>query len=150
MSDQPVQIPKVFSKDAIAALGADAKAVLIDVRTPAERIFVGAPDLSSIGKEALSVPVKNFNFETNSFSNSGDFVPTIEEKIPDKSTPLYFICRAGGRSTEGARLMHARGYTNLFDVTDGFEGPFINAENCKQRRTAQGWKNTPECPWKQS
>lgn len=46
--------------DAYAILEEDKSAVLVDVRTKAEWTYVGAPDLSSIGKETIFVEWQQF------------------------------------------------------------------------------------------
>jgi len=75
-----------------------------------------------------------------------NFGQALERACPDKSAALYFLCRSGARSLAAAREMRARGYTRVFNVKDGFEGP-PDAEG--HRGTLAGWK-AEGLPWRQT
>lgn len=36
-----------------------------------------------------------------------------------KDEPIYIICRSGNRSAQAAQILSDRGYTEVYDVTDG-------------------------------
>lgn len=46
----------------------------------------------------------------------------IEEKIPDKNTCIVIGCALGGRSAIGAQKLLALGYTNIYNLSCGYEG----------------------------
>ena len=121
------------------ALKENSGSVLVDVRTDAELNFVGEPDLSFLEKEIIHIPWVTFP----SGQKNSNFLQKLRERVPDKSTPTYFICRSGVRSLYAAALATKEGYTKSFNVSEGFEGS-INSEN--HRGTVSGWK-VSGLPW---
>ena len=119
--------------DAWALLAGEESAELIDVRTDAEWVFVGRPDLSALGKQVRFVPWQFF--PTGQLNP--DFVRQIEALELSKEQPLLFICRSGQRSAAAAKAMTAAGYGPCYNVAEGLEGD-RNAEG--HRAAAGGWK----------
>ena len=119
--------------DAWALLAGEESAELIDVRTDAEWVFVGRPDLSALGKQVRFVPWQFFSF----FQQNPDFVRQIEAVELSKEQPLLFVCRSGQRSAVAAKAMTAAGYGPCYNVAEGFEGD-CDAEG--HRGAAGGWK----------
>lgn len=132
--------------DAFQALSDDPKAVLVDVRTQAEWSFVGVPDLGPLGREAVFAQWQTFP----GGAPNQDFVAELDATLrglgADGETPVYFLCRSGGRSRSAAIAMTAAGYRNCFNVSDGFEGPLDDAGH---RGQVGGWKQQG-LPWRQS
>jgi rhodanese-related sulfurtransferase len=62
-----------------------------------------------------------------------------------KNNLLYLICRSGQRSYNAAKLLLDNGFTNCFNVIDGFEGE-LNQQ--KKRSLIDGWKYN-NLPWRQ-
>ena len=136
----------VNSQEAFSELSNQQNATLVDVRTQAEWAFVGVPDLRPIAKEPLLV-------EWQGFPSSGpnpEFVAAVSDQLVkkglDQSAPIYFLCRSGARSQAAAIALTQAGYTQCFNISDGFEGP-LDAEG--HRGTQSGWKATG-LPWVQS
>jgi rhodanese-related sulfurtransferase len=50
------------------------------------------------------------------------FVAAVMEKIQDKNTPIYTLCRTGFRSVLAANLLADAGYTQVRNVWEGFVG----------------------------
>ena len=127
-------------------LAEDGDALLVDVRSQAEWTFVGVPDLSSIGKEALLVEWQGYP----GMLRNADFVSQLRRALGSRGvgpeTALYFLCRSGGRSAAAAAAMAAVGYHNCFNVADGFEG---RLDGTRHRGGVEGWKATG-LPWVQS
>ncbi|CAN0524306.1 unnamed protein product, partial [Laminaria digitata] len=73
-------------------------AVLVDVRTKAEWNFVGIPDLSEAGKEPVLIEWQVFP----TMDVNASFVDAVIAAAPDKSQPIYFLCRPGARSRSAA------------------------------------------------
>ncbi len=117
-------------------------AVLIDVRTPVEWTFSGEPDLGSIGKETLKLSWKVFP----SYAVNDTFSASVNALALPKNAPLFFLCRTGGRSLDAACAIAAEGYTQCYNVTDGFEGPL---DASRHRGTVAGWKAS-NLPWGQA
>ena len=124
------------------ALGQNANAQLIDVRTLAEWSFAGVPLLDSLNKTVKTISWKFYpNFDLNP-----RFIEQLEAAVPDKSAPLYFLCKTGGRSADAAIAATAAGYSQCFNITGGFEGD-INTNH--QRGQVNGWKAS-RLPWQQA
>ena len=88
--------------EAWALLVAEPTAQLLDVRTHAEWRFVGAPELSGIGRKIHFVEWQTFPAMTQ----NPDFVTKAGEALgSDKKAPVLFLCRSGGRSQAAAAAM---------------------------------------------
>ena len=128
--------------DVVAAWDAvknSANAVLVDVRTQAEWNFVGVPDLSSADKQPVMVEWQVFpTMDVNS-----SFVDAVAAAAPDKTAPIYFLCRSGARSKSAAIAMTQAGYSECYNIAQGFEGPH-DAE--QHRGSTDGWK-AHGLPW---
>ncbi|PZP86624.1 MAG: sulfurtransferase [Azospirillum brasilense] len=123
----------VSPAEAWEAVSAHPQATLVDVRSHAEWLFAGLPDLSALGKDVVTVSWKLYpNFDLNP-----QFIAQLEAAAPDKSAPLYFLCKTGGRSTDAAIAATAAGYAQCYNITGGFEG---DMNNQRQRGTINGWK----------
>jgi rhodanese-related sulfurtransferase len=123
------------------ALKADPQAQLVDVRTDVEWNFVGVPDLAPAGKQAVLLPWQTYpTMQRNS---------AFEEQLTKAGfTPdhhIYFICRSGARSMAAAEAAQAAGFTHVYNVADGFEGP---VDSDGHRGNAAGWK-AEGLPWRQ-
>lgn len=136
----------VSPQDAFERLGGDADCVLIDVRTRAEWAFVGVCNLEACGKTPLLVEWQRYP----DMAVNEDFVGEVEAAMagdvgsasPDRS--LLFLCRSGVRSVAAAQAMTASGYTQSFNVTQGFEGVLDD----EGHRGVGGWK-AQGLPWMQ-
>jgi rhodanese-related sulfurtransferase len=123
------------------ALKADPAAQLCDVRTDAEWNFVGIPDLDAIGREPVLIPWQVYP----SMQRNGDFVDHLRQAGLSSETPVYFICRSGARSMAAAQAAAAAGFTSVYNVAEGFEGP---PDHYGHRGTVSGWK-VAGLPWRQ-
>ncbi len=122
-------------------LSEDERAQLVDVRTRPEWMFVGLPDLTSLGKRALLQSWQVFP----AMEVDAEFATAIGVQIADRDTPLLFICRSGGRSRAAAAAMAAAGYRRCYNVAEGFEG---NPDAERHRGKTGGWK-AAGLPWVQ-
>lgn len=132
--------------DAFAALESEPSATLVDVRTEAEWLYVGTPDLSALEKKPVLI-------EWQSYPNMAidpHFIErlnaTLKARGLDPEAPLYFICRSGVRSRSAAIAMTEAGWRHCFNVSDGFEGP---RDIVGHRGKDRGWK-AAGLPWAQS
>lgn len=141
-------ISEVGPKEAWDILGNDLSAVLVDVRTQAEWMFVGLPDLGPLGKSAIQVEWKSFPSMVENPSFLSELAQHLGESAPSK---MLFICRSGGRSLSAAKAV-ARSYAQsgqpvtCVNVAEGFEG---DLDATKHRGTHSGWK-ARGLPWRQS
>lgn len=110
----------------------DSSGVLVDVRTDAEREWVG------IVPGALALPLKQWP----GMQVSADFDECLKQLPAGKK--LLMLCRSGIRSIAAARRAAALGL-EAYNVLEGFEGdPDING----QRGRTGGWR-FHGLPWKQ-
>ncbi len=131
----------VTPDSAYEALATDPDAVLVDVRTQTELVYVGLPDLSGIGKRVVVV-----EWTTYPHGRRDDtFVDQLGEAGLDPSHPVYFLCRSGSRSRGAAIVATAAGYTQAYNVGSGFEG---SVDEHGHRGNANGWK-AAGLPWRQ-
>jgi rhodanese-related sulfurtransferase len=129
--------------EAWALLSREPTAQLVDVRTTAEWSFVGAPDLSSIGRRLHCLEWQVFP----SMAANPGFVAQARAALGDKKdAPVLFLCRSGARSRAAAMAMTGAGYTKSFNIADGFEG---DLDEERHRGRHNGWK-AAGLPWKQT
>lgn len=108
-------------------------AKLVDVRTRPELELVGhIPDTVHI--EWAFYPDMNSN---------PDFVAQLSRQI-DHEALVMFICRTGGRSHNAAAAATQAGFSNCYNVLEGFEGAMdhVSGQRCK----INGWK-VAGLPW---
>jgi rhodanese-related sulfurtransferase len=119
-------------------LEANPKAVLIDVRTEPEWAFVGMPAVDNL----IRLAWQNYpDMKVNA-----DFVSTIEAQGLSRDTEILCICRSGARSASAAAALTRAGFSNCWNVAEGFEG---NRDSDGHRGTVGGWK-AAGLPWTQS
>jgi rhodanese-related sulfurtransferase len=124
-------IRDISPRETWQALEQTPEACLVDVRTPEEWQFIGIPDISALGKQVALV----------SWQVAGGLNDRFMEELKaagiSKTQPIYFICRSGARSLSAATAAAAEGYTTVFNVADGFEGP---PDATGHRGSVAGWK----------
>ncbi|MDP1977557.1 rhodanese-like domain-containing protein [Undibacterium sp.] len=120
----------VTPEEAYALLQNDSKILLVDVRTNAERDWVGRVNIS----EAQHLAVQ-WSLYPGGTPNP-DFLAQLQASVPDKTNVILFLCRSGVRSRHGAKLATENGYANCFDILQGFEG---DKDEQGHRKTTGGW-----------
>ncbi|MCC7273940.1 MAG: rhodanese-like domain-containing protein [Alphaproteobacteria bacterium] len=131
----------VSSQDAWRLLAEDPRAVLVDVRTRPEWMFVGVPDLSTIGKRASFLSWQVFP----TMEVAGDFADALAKAGVGKDQTVLFLCRSGARSRAAAIAATNAGFGRAFNIADGFEGP---PDGERHRGRITGWK-AAGLPWVQ-
>src|SRR5471032_906457 len=112
-------------KDAWALVQAGG-AVLVDVRTAEERKFVGfIPDSLHVAWATGT-----------SLTRNPRFVRELEAKT-GKDTVVLLLCRSGNRSAQAADAAAKAGFTQVFNVLEGFEGELDDAQ---RRGASHGWR----------
>jgi len=119
-------------QEAYELLRINADAKLVDVRSRAELELVGrVPNATGI----------EWAFYPGMVANS-DFAAQLTAQV-DKNAFVIFMCRTGGRSHNAAVIAQQLGFTQAFNMIEGFEGE-ANAD--KQRTQINGWKHAG-LPW---
>ena len=123
----------------------EREAQLVDVRTMAEWNFVGVPDLSGIGRQAVLCEWQHFPPSANPA-----FVDQVSQALKStghrQGAALLFLCRSGARSRAAAIAMTQAGFGPCFNIADGFEG---SLDGERHRGHAGGWKAVG-LPWIQT
>jgi rhodanese-related sulfurtransferase len=112
-----------------------AGAALVDVRTTAERHFVG----SVPGSEPI---------EWTTYPK-GERNPTFLEQLEEaaaKDSPVLFLCRSGVRSHNAAIAATEAGWKEAYNILEGFEG---DKDPEQHRGHVGGWRKAG-LPWIQS
>ena len=136
-----LNIKNITSIECFNKLSEISNSYLIDIRTKPEWEFIGVPDLSSLNKKTIFISWHMYpEMKINSL-----FENQITESNIKKNDNLFLICRSGSRSSDAAEFLTYHGFTNCFNVKDGFEGE-IGPNH--QRSTINGWKYC-KLPWKQ-
>lgn len=104
-------------------------AVLVDVRTRGEWDTIGVPDTSSINQTT------HFIEWSTAFGPNPDFLTELRAAAGNPNVPVLFLCRSGARSIGAAQDATAAGFTQAFNVLEGFEGDLDAAGG----RTVNGW-----------
>ena len=112
-----------------ALLQANPGAILVDVRTNAERDWVGRVAINASQHAAVQWT------QYPGGTPNPDFLSQLAQ-IAEKGTVLVFLCRSGVRSQHAATLATQHGYSNSFDILEGFEG---NKDADGHRKTVGGW-----------
>lgn len=126
-------------KQAWEILQQNPDAVLVDVRTQPEWVFVGVPDLSSIGKRAAFIPWQMFP----SMQVNGEFTKQFQAAGAKPDAPVLLLCRSGARSRAAAIALTQAGFARAYNIAGGFEGPH---DGQKHRGAKDGWK-ADGLPW---
>jgi rhodanese-related sulfurtransferase len=119
----------VTPQEANELLSSNPEVKLVDVRTNAERDWVGRP----------AVPANQHAAVEWSVYPGGAPNPRFMEQlaeVADKKTVILFLCRSGVRSRHAATLATEQGYENCFDILEGFEG---DKDAQGHRKTVGGW-----------
>lgn len=122
-------------------LKSDPKAKLVDVRTQAEWVYVGIPDLAPLGKQPVLVSWQVFPTMTRNEA----FAEQLKSQGIGPDDTVLFLCRSGVRSKAAAELVTGLGYGAAYNVLDGFEGQL---DEVRHRGTSGGWKASG-LPWAQ-
>jgi rhodanese-related sulfurtransferase len=117
------------------ALASNGDAVLVDVRSIEERVFVG--------RVAGSVHVPWAS--GTALTRNPRFVRELEAKLKGKQQPVLLLCRSGRRSVLAAQEAAKAGFALTFSVLEGFEG---DADERQQRGHRNGWR-WHGLPWTQ-
>ncbi len=129
----------ITPKDAWTLLQTNHETILVDVRSQAELDWVGYVDLFDD---------RWIHIEWNVYPNNSrnpEFLELLEEAV-NKNQTLLFLCRSGVRSHHAATFASEHGYTQAFNILEGFEGE-KNPQGHRGR--SGGWKHA-NLPWLQS
>lgn len=108
---------------------------IVDVRTRAE--------LDYVGRIPGSVEIEWQHYPGG--QPNGNFLTELRRQV-DAEALVMFICRSGARSHAAAAQAAASGYTQCYNVIEGFEG---DRDAQGHRNSVGGWR-VAGLPWYQS
>lgn len=123
------------------------KVKIIDCRTPEEYVYVGHAAMAYNIPSKLWTGVWNAEKKDYDLKENPDFEVSAKEKFQPTDT-LMVMCRSGHRSAESVNRLFKAGFTNVYNIVDGFEGDKIKDEESyfDGKRMKNGWKNSG-APW---
>lgn len=136
------------AEDAHRALEADPGIVFVDVRGPREVEFVGIAE----GTDAnVPVKIKTTDYVAKkkgyAWRDNPDFVAQVDAILAregkTRADPVFVQCRSGGRSKMAAQKLIDAGYSQVYNLVEGFEG---GKDKASGHRTVAGWRNS-DLPW---
>ena len=119
------------------------RAVLIDVRSSMEYLFVGH------ARGSVHVPW----IDAPSWTVNPNFVTEVRKVMLGgigigehaDDAPVLLICRSGKRSLEAGKLLIENGFMEVYNIAEGFEGELDSQHH---RSTTGGWRYHG-LPWEQ-
>ncbi|HEY5720531.1 MAG TPA: rhodanese-like domain-containing protein [Gammaproteobacteria bacterium] len=138
-----VKLKHLNPKQAAQVLHDNPRAVLVDIRSTMEFLFVGHP------KGALHIPW----MDEPEWTVNPDFVRRVRELMlggaicdgAEGCAPIILICRSGKRSIEAGNKLLEAGFREVYNVLEGFEG---DLDDDHHRSTLGGWRFAG-LPWEQ-
>ncbi len=130
-------------QDALEMLETHPQAVLVDIRSSMEFLFVGHP------KGAVHVAW----IDEPDWIVNPHFVTEIRQLLlggatcvtSDACAPVILICRSGKRSLEAGKALIRDGLKSVYHVDEGFEG---DLDDQHHRSSRGGWR-FHGLPWEQ-
>ena len=136
------ELQSLSPKEALQICQDNSRALLIDVRSSMEYLFVGHP----VG--AIHVPW----IDEPDWVVNPSFVTDIRKLIlggmsedAGSSVPIVLICRSGKRSKEAGLKIIEAGFVNVYNIEEGFEGELDD----KHHRSSMGGWRYHGLPWEQ-
>jgi rhodanese-related sulfurtransferase len=138
-----LQAQPLPAEQAHELLNKNPRAVLIDIRSTMEYLFVGHPT-SSIHVAWIDEPDWTVN---------PHFVTDVRKIMLGGATshddiggaPVILICRSGKRSIDAGKSLLESGFSDVYYVNEGFEG---DLDESRHRGTNGGWRFRG-LPWEQ-
>ena len=136
------EVKSINPEQAWQLLQDDPKAILVDVRSNMEFLFVGHPT------GAVHIPwIDEPDWDINP-----DFVRQIQKLVlgglshsGKGNVPIVLICRSGKRSLEAGLALIEHGFNNVYNIDEGFEGEL---DEHHHRSSTGGWR-FHGLPWEQ-
>ncbi len=136
-------LKEISPRQAWDIINADPRAVLVDIRSSMEYLFVGHPR-GAVHVAWIDEPDWDIN---------PDFAREIKKLMlgglsaadAGGEAPVILICRSGKRSKEAGDLLVSEGLSNVYHIDEGFEG---ERDDNHHRSTVGGWRFRG-LPWEQ-
>lgn len=123
--------------------------LFIDVRTQQELHYAGIADPIDANIpyrfDTLDWKMKSDGIRgTFRKRRNPDFAAAVSNALQsrglDKSSPVIIMCTSGVRATYAARVLHKKGFGEVYIQVEGFEGIKAESGVHKGKRSVAGWK----------
>ena len=113
---------------------------ILDVRSPAEYFFVGHAPM------AVNIPSVYFEWDAARGVMNETDNPQFESQVTkrfQKDQTILIMCRSGSRAAVAVNRLAEKGFKDVYNITDGFEGDKVKDKQSvyKGKRLRNGWKN---------
>ena len=138
-----IEVQSLSPTEAWNFIQENQRAVLIDVRSSMEYLFVGHPR-GSVHVPWIDEPdwIVNPNFVTEVRKV---MLGGVGMDNHGSDAPVVLICRSGKRSLEAGKLLISKEFIEVYNVSEGFEGELDDSHH---RSTLGGWR-FHGLPWEQ-
>lgn len=123
-------------REAWALVQTQPDALFVDVRMEIESLYVGRPP------GVQNIPWYEY---PDLSPNPGHFAQAVLREAGGTARTVVLICRSGKRTLDAGAALKAVGFTDLVNVTHGFEGEL---DDRFHRSTVSGWR-FEGLPWEQ-
>jgi rhodanese-related sulfurtransferase len=138
-----IEVQSLSPTEAWRFIQENQRAVLIDVRSSMEYLFVGHP------RGSVHVPW----IDEPDWTVNPNFVTEVRKVMlggvgmgnHGSDAPVVLICRSGKRSLEAGKLLINMDFIEVYNVSEGFEGELDDSHH---RSTLGGWR-FHGLPWEQ-
>jgi len=136
------EVQPLNPQGAFDLIEANPRAVLIDVRSSMEYLFVGHPK-GSIHVAWIDEP--DWKVDPHFAAHVRQVMLGGLSCHEEGCAPVVLICRSGKRSQEAGEALIADGFPEVYNVIEGFEGELDDEHH---RSTKGGWR-FHGLPWEQ-
>ncbi len=134
-------VQQLNPQDSYDLLQANQQAILIDVRSSMEYLFVGHPS----GSHHIAwIDEPDWEINSNFYQEIFKFIRQKRDADPH-SISVILICRSGKRSLEAGNVLVDGGFQQVYNIDEGFEGEL---DKNHHRGTTGGWRYRG-LPWDQ-
>jgi rhodanese-related sulfurtransferase len=140
--NQKPEVKELTPPEAYELLKSNPGAVLVDVRSSMEYLFVGHPK-GSVHVAWIDEP--DWKVDPDFASHVRQVMLGGQRCGKEGCTPVALICRSGKRSQEAGEVLVKDGFPEVYNVLEGFEGELDDEHH---RSTLGGWR-FHGLPWEQ-
>ncbi|MGD9972841.1 MAG: rhodanese-like domain-containing protein [Desulfatirhabdiaceae bacterium] len=123
------------------------KVTILDCRSVEEYAYVGHAPMAVNIPSRMNTLKFDAEKKTYGMTENPDFEVQIQKRFKAGDT-IMIMCRSGHRSAASVERLAKIGFTNVYNITDGFEGDVLKDPESyfNGKRVLNGWKNSG-APW---
>ena len=123
------------------------KVTILDCRSVEEYVYVGHATMAVNLPSRMNSLKWDAEKKTYGMTENPDFEVQAQKRFKADDT-IMIMCRSGHRSAASVERLAKAGFTNVYNIVDGYEGDVVTDEDSyyKGKRAKNGWKNS-SAPW---